>query len=71
MGLDILFKKYLEESPKSIIELRNRNREPVAALYLNKIRWDKFTISETNNTEKYYLYMNGIAIFFTYFKKID
>lgn len=60
----------LEENPP-IIELQNAFKDPVAALYLGKINYTNLAISETNNTEKYFLYMDGIGIYFSYFKKIS
>ena len=60
----------LEENPP-IIELQNTFKDPVAALYLGKINYTNLAISETNNTEKYFLYMDGIGIYFSYFKKIS
>ncbi len=60
----------LEEPP--IIELLNINHEPVGALYLNKFR-EKSTIivSETNNRERWYLYCDGIGIYFSFYKKLS
>lgn len=61
-----------EQENPPIIELLNINKEPVGALYLNKFREKgKLTISETNNSERFYLYVDGVGIYFSYFKKIS
>ena len=59
----------LEKPP--ILELLNVDRKPVGALYLDKIRYKNFVVSDTNNSEKYYLYMDGIGIYFSFYKKIN
>lgn len=67
--LQDLFLGYLESDNPGIIELQNINRQPVAAIYLSSLKYDNFVVSSTNNTERYLLYIDGIAIFFTYFRK--
>lgn len=69
-NLTTLFENWAEKEPETIIQLLNKDRIPVAALYLNKLQFESFSIVQTNNlSEKYYIYFNGIAIFFTYYKK--
>lgn len=51
------------------ITLQNKNREEVAVLYLDKISDKTMVVSETNTTDKYFLYIDGVGIFWTYFKK--
>lgn len=60
--------KYSEKPP--IIELLDINNKPVGALYLDKIRCDQLVVSETNHSEKYCVYIDGILIYFSYFRKI-
>ena len=71
-NLDLLLRKWsLEETPP-VIQLLNHDRSPVAALYLNKLNLDKVAILEVDSkilTERYYVFMDGIAIFFTYMRK--
>ena len=72
INLNLLLQKWsLEETPP-VIQLLNHDRSPVAALYLNKLNLDKIVILESDSnliTERYYVYMDGIAIFFTYMRK--
>lgn len=71
-NLTTLFALYAEQEKPPIIELQNINHEPVGALYLNKfLDKSKIVISETNNTERYYFYCDGVAIFFSYWKKLS
>lgn len=69
---ELLLRKWsLEETPP-VIQLLNHDRIPVAALYLNKLNLDKVAILTSDSqqlTERYYVYMDGIAIFFTYMRK--
>jgi len=69
-----LFKHWAAEknAKSNIIQLLNKDNCPVAALYLDKVDLNssEVVICETSKTsEKYYLYINGIAIFFTYYKR--
>ena len=68
--LTSMFKVYTEMDHPPILELLDINNKPVGALYLAKLRYKNFVISETNNSEKYYLYMDGIGIYFSFFQKI-
>lgn len=65
-----LFQTYTELDSPPIIELSNIDGEPVGALYLSDLKYKKFIVSETNNSEKYYLYVDGIGIYFSFFRKI-
>jgi hypothetical protein len=69
-SLTILFQTYTELEHPPIIELLNIDGKPVGALYLSELKYKKFLISETNNSEKYYLYMDGIGIYFSFYNKI-
>jgi hypothetical protein len=69
-SLTTLFQTYAEMDKPPIIELLNIGGKPVGALYLAEMKYKKFLISETNNSEKYYLFMDGIGIYFSFFKKI-
>lgn len=69
-ALTTLFHTYAELENPPVIELLNINNEPVGALYLKDMRYENFAISETNNSEKYYFYVNGVGIYFSFYKKI-
>ena len=66
-----LFKTYADADHPPILELLDIDNKPVGALYLSEFKYKNFVISDTNNTEKYYLYVDGIGIYFSFFKKID
>ena len=65
-----LFQAFTELENPPILELLNIDNKPVGAIYLRELRYKNFIISETNNSEKYYLYMDGIGIYFSFYKKI-
>lgn len=69
--LTTLFHALADTDKPPILELLNIDRKPVGALYLDKIRYKNFVVSDTNNTEKYYLYADGIGIYFSFYQKID
>ena len=69
-SLVTLFTTYTEMEHPPILELLNSNNEPVGALYMSQLKYKNFTVSETNNSEKYYLVVDGIGIYFSFFKKI-
>jgi len=66
-----LFTLWIEQPNPPIIELLDINQRPVGALYLGKFREkSQIVISETNNQERYYLYCDGIGIYFSFYKKL-
>ena len=69
-SLVTLFHSYADLDNPPIIELLNIDHKPVGALYLAELRYKNFIISETNNTEKYYLFIDGVGIYFSFYKKI-
>ena len=69
-SLTTLFQTYAELDNPPILELQNIDGKPVGALYLADMKYKRFVVSETNNSEKYYLYMDGIGIYFSFFQKI-
>jgi hypothetical protein len=69
-SLTTLFQTYAELDNPPILELLNIDNKPVGALYLAEMKYKKFLISETNNSERYYLFMDGIGIYFSFYKKI-
>ena len=69
-SLTTLFQTYAELDNPPILELQNIDGKPVGALYLAEMRYKRFVVSETNNSEKYYLYMDGIGIYFSFFQTI-
>ena len=70
-SLAALFQTYAELDKPPILELRNIDNKPVGALYMDKLRYKQFVITETNNTEKYYLYIDGVGIYFSFYSKIS
>lgn len=69
-ALTALFNAYADQEKPPVIELLNIRNEPVGALYLDKLRYKNLVVSETNNSEKYYLYVDGLGIYFSYYQKI-
>lgn len=70
-ALTDLFRTYQSLENPPIIELQNIDKNPVGALYLNRIRYKDLIVSETNNSERYYLYIDGVGIYFSFFRKIN
>lgn len=74
-NLITLFNSWLNQDKKSVVELLNKDKKLVVVLYLDQLfnsnlTPENITVVETVNVdEKYYLFINGIGIFFTYFKK--
>lgn len=66
-----LFEIYQFSENPPIVELLNKDQETVGAVYLDKIKPEQVVISETTHSEKYCLYVNGVLIYFSYFKKIS
>ena len=69
--LTVLFHAYADTAERTILELQNIDRKTVGALYLDQLRYKNFIVSDTNNSEKYYLYIDGIGIYFSFYKKIN
>ena len=69
--LTVLFHALADTDTPPILELLNIERKPVGALYLDKIKYKNFVVSDTNNTEKYYLYADGVGIYFSFYQKIN
>ena len=69
-SLTTLFQAYADLEKPPILELLNIEHKPVGALYLDKLRYKNFVITETNNSEKYYLYIDGLGIYFSFYRKI-
>lgn len=69
--LSTLFHALADQDNPPILELLNIDNKPVGALYLKQLRYKNFVVSETNNSEKYYLYVDGIGIYFSFYKKIN
>ena len=66
-----LFHTYADQEKPLILELLNIDRKPVGAIYFDKLRYKNFVVSETNNSEKYYLYVDGLGIYFSFYQKIN
>jgi hypothetical protein len=69
-SLTILFKALADSDNPPILELLNIDRKPVGALYLDKLKYKNFVVTETNNSEKYYLYVDGLGVYFSFYQKI-
>lgn len=69
--LTTLFHAYAEQANPPVLELLSIDRKPVGAIYLDKFKYKNFIISETNNSEKYYLYVDGLGIYFSFYQKIS
>ncbi len=69
-SLTTLFHTYADQEKPLIIELLNIDHKPVGAIYFDKFKYKNFIVSETNNSEKYYLYVDGIGIYFSFYSKI-
>ena len=70
-SLATLFQTYAELEKPPILELRNIDNKPVGALYMSQLKYKNFVITETNNTEKYYLVIDGVGIYFSFYTKIN
>lgn len=70
-SLTTLFHAYADLESPPILELLNIDNKPVGALYLKDLRYKNFIVSETNNSEKYYLYVDGVGVYFSFYKKIN
>ena len=66
-----LWKATADQANPPIIELLDKNRKPVGAIYLDKFRYKNFVVSETNSSEKYYLYADGLGVYFSFHQKIS
>ncbi len=67
----ILFNALAEQEKPPVIELLNIDKKPVGAIYFDKFKYKNFIISETNNSEKYYLFVDGLGIYFSFYQKIN
>lgn len=75
-SLTQLFRRYAEPTQSTIIQLENKDRLPVGALYLNGNSPEDIVVCLSERTEeKYYIYIpssiGNIALFFTYFRKLE
>ena len=68
--LTTLFHTYSSLDKPPIIELLNIDQKTIGAIYLDKFKYKNFIISDTNNSEKYYLFVDGLGIYFSFFRKI-
>ena len=70
-ALATLFHTYTELEKPPILELLDINNKPVGALYLSQLKYKNFVVSETNNTEKYFLVIDGVGVYFSFYRKIN
>lgn len=69
--LTTLFHSLADQEKPPVLELLNIDHKTVGAIYLDKLRYKNFIVSETNNSEKYYLYVDGLCIYFSFYKKLS
>lgn len=69
--LTTLFHAMADSEIPPIIQLLNKERKPVGAVYLDKVKYKNFIVSDTNNSEKYYLYIDGVGIYFSFYQKLN
>ena len=69
-SLTTLFHSLADQEKPPVLELLDINRKPVGAIYLDKLRYKNFIVADTNNSEKYYLYVDGIGIYFSFYQKL-
>jgi hypothetical protein len=70
-SLTNLFLTYADQDEPLVIELLNIEKKPVGALYFDKLKYKNLVVSKTNNSEKYYLYVDGVGVYFSYYQKIS
>jgi hypothetical protein len=70
-SLTTLFHTFEDTDKPLVVELLNIDKKPVGAIYFDKFKYKDFIVSETNNSEKYYLYVEGLGIYFSYYRKIS
>ncbi len=70
-SLTTLFHSLADQENPPILELLNIDHKPVGALYLKQLKYKNFIVSETNNSEKYYLYVDGLGVYFSFYHKIS
>ena len=70
-GLTLLIEGYQAQAKPPLILLEDITHKTVGALYLDKMRLDRVIISETNNTERYFLLANGVGIYFSFWIKVE
>lgn len=69
-SLTTLFNTFAEQEKPPVVELLNIDKKPVGAIYFDKFKYKNFIVSETNNSEKYYLYVDGLGIYFSFYQKL-
>ncbi len=70
-SLTTLFHAYADLEKPPVVELLNSERKLVGAIYFNNFRYKNFVVTETTTSEKYYLYVDGLGIYFSYYQKIN
>ena len=75
-NITLLIRKAAADSSPGVVLLLNKNRECVGAIYKHYLKADLEDIvvctptEVTPLTEKYFLVINGVGIFFTYFQVV-
>jgi hypothetical protein len=71
LSLGSLFHALADSENPPVLELQSIDHKPVGALYLSQLKYKNFVVSETNNSEKYYLYIDGVGVYFSFYRKIN
>jgi hypothetical protein len=58
----------LDNPPR--ITLLDINRKPVGSIDFSQFKYKNLIVTETNNSEKYYLWADGLGIYFSFYQKI-
>ena len=71
-AMTLLFRSMADRQDAPIIELQDKTHKPVGALYLNRLPdKEQFAINEACEDERYFLYVDGVGVYFTYWKKLQ
>lgn len=64
------FRSLAERENPPVLELLDINKKPVGAIYLSVFSAKKLAVQPTTNSEKYYLFADGIGIYFSFWRTI-
>lgn len=70
LNTEQFFKALADLEKPPVLQLLDINKNPVGAIYFDFLEYNKIMISTTNTSEKYYLFMNGLGIYFSFWEVI-
>lgn len=70
LATESLFKALADTEKPPVLQLLDINKKPIGAIYFNYLEYNKIMVSTTDTSEKYYLFMNGLGIYFSFWEKI-